>query len=107
MGAPLPPDLQTMFGGAGDTFIVRVKGETMVDEFICDGDMVVCRRTDFARDGQMVVALIDESEATLKLYYREGENVRLRPGNKTMESRTLPKERVVIQGVVIGLLREY
>ncbi len=90
--------------GAEDKFALRVNGESMIDEHIADGDYVIIRRQDTARDGQ-IVAVRDEGEATLKRLYREKNRVRLEPANKTM--KPIFREQVDILGVLVGVVRKY
>jgi len=90
--------------GAEDKFALRVNGESMIDEHIADGDYVIIRRQDTARDGQ-IVAVRDEGEATLKRLYREKNRVRLEPANKTM--KPIFRDRVDILGVLVGVVRKY
>jgi repressor LexA len=96
-----------MLSRGGADFLLRVKGESMVDAGILDGDVVVVRRQDTARDGEIVVALAgdDESadEATVKRFYREGERVRLQPENSSMEP--IYARHVQILGKVVGVFR--
>lgn len=107
------PDDETIavpedFLGRGETFVLRVSGESMIDEHIEDGDYVIVERRDIARDGERVIALIDGDSATLKTLYRElGGVVRLEPANERLAPLRYPAERVRIQGVVIGVLRKY
>ena len=96
-----------MAGRPGESFVLRVRGDSMIEDQICDGDMVVVERRAEARNGQTVVALIDGSDATLKRFYREGGQVRLVPANHTMEAIEVPAEQVTIRGIVRGLLRSY
>ncbi|HEX8915418.1 MAG TPA: transcriptional repressor LexA [Humisphaera sp.] len=101
-------DLETLFKSKHGVYVLRVRGESMIDDHLCDGDYVVIERRENARTGEQVVALIDGAEATLKRYYKEsGGRVRLQPANKTMEPRILEADRVKVQGVVIGVLRSY
>ena len=101
-------DLETMFHAKAGVYVLRVRGESMIDDHLCDGDYVVIERRESARNGEQVVALLDTGEATLKRYFREGPNkVRLQPANATMEPRIVEADRVKIQGVVIGVLRSY
>jgi repressor LexA len=94
--------------GRGDTYVLQVKGESMIDENVRDGDFVICEERHTAHDGEMVVALIDGENATLKKFFREPDGrVRLQPANPTMKPIYVPAERLRIQGVVIGLLRRY
>jgi len=90
-----------------NSFVLRVQGESMIDEQIRDGDFVVVERRDVARPGETVVALIDQSEATLKRFYPEGTHVRLQPANDSIEPILVASERLRIQGVVVGVLRKY
>lgn len=87
------------------TFVLRVRGDSMIDEHIQDGDYVVVRRTQTARNGQTVVALLDNGEATLKLFFREKNRIRLQAANPRYEPLFL--DRCKIQGVVIGVIRAY
>jgi repressor LexA len=84
-----------------------VKGESMQDEHIMDGDYVLIERADTARDGEIVVALVDGTDATLKRIYREGETTRLQPSNASMQPILVPASSVQVQGRVIGVLRKY
>jgi repressor LexA len=95
------------FTGAKDVFVLEVSGESMQDEHIVDGDYVLVERTNTARDGEIVVALVNESDTTLKRIYREGATVRLQPSNARMEPIRIPAENVQVQGRVIGVLRKY
>jgi repressor LexA len=96
-----------MVAGRGRTFVLRVQGDSMVDEQIRDGDFVIVEERQTARDGETVVALIDGTEATLKRFYHEGENVRLQPANPRMGPIYAPAGRVLIQGVVAGVIRKH
>lgn len=100
-------DLEGLFASKQGVYVLRVRGESMIDDHLCDGDYVVIERRESARNGEQVVALLDTGEATLKRYYREGPNIRLQPANHTMQPRVVPADRVRIQGVVIGVLRSY
>jgi repressor LexA len=92
-----------------DTFVLRVRGDSMVDEQIRDGDLVVVERREGgeARNGETVVALVGGSEVTLKRYYRQGRMVKLVPANEKMRPLELPAGEVTVRGVVRGLLRQY
>ena len=92
--------------GKGDHFVLRVRGESMVEDGILDGDYVVVARRDRAETGQTVVALV-RGEATLKRYYPEGSRVRLQPANATMKPLLVEGRDLTIQGVVTGLIRDY
>jgi repressor LexA len=90
-----------------DTFALRVRGDSMIDEQIRDGDHVVVERAHEARRGEMVVALVHGSEATLKRFYRRGARVILEPANPAYRPLELPASEVEIRGVVRGLVRTY
>lgn len=100
-------DLEAMFAAKQGVYVLRVRGESMIEDHLCDGDFVVIERRESARNGEQVVALLDTGEATLKRYYREGTKIRLQPANATMEPRIVDADRVRVQGVVIGVLRSY
>jgi repressor LexA len=101
-------DLEQLFHSRHGVYVLRVRGESMIDDHLCDGDYVVIERRDSARNGEQVVALLDTGEATLKRFYKEpGNRIRLQPANATMEPRIVDAERVKVQGVVIGVLRSY
>ncbi len=93
--------------GRGECYVLEVRGDSMIDEQIRDGDYVVVERRSRVRDGEVVVALIDQEEATLKSFRRDGARVVLEPANPEMKPIDLPADRVRIQGVVVGLLRRY
>jgi repressor LexA len=99
----MPPDLLT----AGEHFALEVRGESMIDAGILDGDIVLIRRTETAETGDIVVALIDDEEATLKRFRRRGASIALEPANSSHEVRILPPNRVRIQGKLVGLFRRY
>jgi repressor LexA len=99
----VPPD---MAGRPGETFVLRVRGDSMIEDQIADGDLVVVESRQEARNGETVVALV-ENDATLKRFYRRGAEVRLVPANEKMEEIVVPAESVTIRGVVRGLLRHY
>lgn len=98
-------DLEHMFTSPAGVFALRVRGDSMIDDQIRDGDLVVAERRETARDGETVVALLDEGEATLKRFYRDGNRVRLQPANPAYSP--IYVDSVRIQGVVIGVLRMY
>jgi repressor LexA len=101
-------DLETLFQARNGVYVLRVRGESMIDDHLCDGDYVVIERREAARNGEQVVALLDSGEATLKRYYKEsGGKIRLQPANRAMEPRIVDADRCKIQGVVIGVLRSY
>jgi repressor LexA len=99
----VPPDML----GAGEHYALEVRGDSMVDAGILDGDMALIQRNDTADTGDIVVALIDEEEATLKRFRRRGASIALEPANTAYEVRILPPNRVRIQGKLIGLYRKY
>lgn len=90
-----------------DLFVLRVRGDSMIEDQIADGDYVVVRKQSLARDGQIVVALVEGQDATLKRFYREGKTVRLEPANRSMEPIVKPAQDVQILGVVVGVIRRY
>jgi repressor LexA len=92
---------------AGDHYALSVEGDSMIDAGIFDGDTVVIRRCDSAENGTIVVALVDNEEATLKRLRRKGETVALEPANKAYETRIFGPDRVRVQGRLVGLLRRY
>lgn len=94
-------------GGGRPAYVLRVRGDSMIDEQIRDGDLVVVEGRPQARDGETVVALVDGQEATLKRLYREGASVRLQPANASMGPLILAADRVQVQGVVVGVIRKY
>jgi repressor LexA len=93
--------------GAGDHYALEVSGDSMMEAGILDGDFALIQRTDVAREGQIVVALIDEAEATLKYFRRDGSRVRLDPANSAYEPQVYDPRQVRIQGKLAGLLRRY
>jgi len=96
-----------MVAGRGRTFVLKIQGESMIDEQIREGDYVIIEERQVARDGETVVALVDGTDATLKRLYREGPTVRLQPSHPTMPPIVLAADRVTVQGVVVGLIRKY
>ena len=93
--------------GSGEHYALEVAGDSMVEAGILDGDFALIQRTETARDGQIVVALVDESDATLKYFRREGSRIRLDPANGAYEPQVYEANRVRIQGKLAGLLRRY
>lgn len=94
--------------GRGEKFALRVKGDSMIDAHIEDGDVVVVDRKEVARDGETVIALVDDAEATLKIFRsQEDGRVRLEPRNDAFQAMVFEPGRVRIQGVVVGVLRRY
>jgi repressor LexA len=96
-----------LVAGRGRAFVLRVEGDSMIDEQIRDGDFVIVEERKTADDGQTVVALIDGTDATLKRIFRSGTDIRLQPANPTMSPIVVDADRVKIQGVVVGILRKY
>jgi len=91
-----------------ETFVLKVEGDSMIDEQIRNGDLVIVERRQTANNGETVVALIEGKDATVKRFFREGRNrIRLQPANEKMKPIIVPAKSCVIQGVVIGLLRRY
>ena len=92
--------------GTPDAYILRVRGNSMIDEHICNGDLVVIHPQDTARNGQNVVALLADNSATLKTFYHEGSHIRLQPANPTMQPIIVPAdEEFMIRGVVRAVIR--
>ncbi len=95
------------FTRSKDVYVLQVTGESMQDEHIVNGDYVLVEKTNTARDGEIVVALVNGSDATLKRIYTEGDRIRLQPSNATMQAIVVAAATVQIQGRVIGVLRKY
>src|SRR5215471_304315 len=95
------------FTGSGNTLALEVRGNSMIDDHICDGDMILLERVSQARDGDIVVALVSGSETTLKRFYREGDTVRLAPANAALKPIVVPARDVQIQGRLLAVLRKY
>jgi repressor LexA len=96
------------FAGSGNTFALQVSGESMIEDHICPGDYVLVEKTAQAKDGEIVVALVDGSETTLKRFYAEaGGRIRLQPANASMAPIRLDASQVQIQGRVLAVLRKY
>jgi repressor LexA len=93
--------------GSGEHYALEVSGDSMVEAGILDGDYALIKRQDVARDGEIVVALIEESEATLKYFRREGAMVRLDPANRAYDPQRYAPAQVRVQGKLAGLLRRY
>ena len=91
----------------GKHFILKVNGNSMIDEHIVDGDFIILRERDNAQNGETVVALIDGTEATVKKYYNKSGKVELHPANNEVETLILDPDRIQIQGVVVGVMRKY
>ncbi|MFC3616619.1 transcriptional repressor LexA [Lutimaribacter marinistellae] len=97
----------TMVSSQGEHYALEVKGDSMIEVGINDGDIVVIRETDVADNGDIVVALVEDQEATLKKYYRRGGSIALEAANPAYETRVYPEDKVRIQGRLVGLIRTY
>ncbi len=95
------------FSRSREVYVLEVRGESMQDEHIVNGDFVMVEKTSTAHNGEIVVALINGCDATLKRFYKEGDKVRLQPANATMAPIIVPAAQVAVQGRVIGVLRKY
>jgi len=113
-GAPIEPytDPNATMGipsafvsGKKRTYVLQVRGQSMIEDHISDGDFVVLEQTEYANDGDIVVALLDNGMATLKRFYKEATSIRLQPANSTMQPIFVKNVR--IQGRVVGLVRKY
>jgi repressor LexA len=93
--------------GSGEHYALEVAGDSMVEAGILDGDYALIRRTEIARDGEIVVALIDDAEATLKYFRKEGAMIRLDPANRSYDAQRYRPDQVRVQGKLAGLLRRY
>jgi repressor LexA len=112
-GSPVEsvPDQESLdfgdFAGNESTYALQVRGDSMIEDHICSGDYVLVEKSDRVRDGEIVVALVDGLETTLKRFYDEGDNVRLQPANSNMAPIRVPKKSVQVQGKVLAVLRKY
>jgi repressor LexA len=96
------------FAGDGNTFALEVRGNSMIDDHICDGDMILLERVTQARDGDIVVALVSGTDTTLKRFYRESaDTIRLQPANAALKPIMVPAREVQIQGRLLAVLRKY
>jgi repressor LexA len=94
--------------GRGEHYVLRVNGDSMIDEQIRDGDYLVVRHRETAENGDMVVALVDQESATVKKFYREGDGrIRLQPANAALSPMYFGAEQVQVQGIVMGVMRRY
>jgi repressor LexA len=98
-------DLVELFPTQRDLYALRVKGDSMIDDAICDGDVVIVARDKNVENGDVVVAILPGEETTLKRYYREGDSVRLQPANSTLKA--LIVKEVEVRGVVVGVVRRF
>ncbi|WP_422028015.1 transcriptional repressor LexA [Roseovarius sp.] len=96
-----------MLSGKGHHYALEVKGDSMIGVGINDGDVVVIRETGTADNGDIVVALVEDQEATLKKFYRNGNAIALEAANPAYETRVLPEDKVRVQGKLVGLIRTY
>ena len=113
-GAPVESTVQREslsfadFVNNANTFALEVRGDSMIDDHICNGDLILLEKVAQARDGEIVVALVDGSETTLKRFYREpGDQVRLQPANAALKPIIVPARDVQIQGRLLAVLRKY
>lgn len=90
-----------------DTYVLKVSGQSMIEEFICDGDYVIVENRNHANPGEVIIAMINFEEATLKKYYPEKNRIRLQPANHEMEPIFVEPDQFSIHGVVVGVLRSY
>ena len=100
-------DVASMFSRPGASFVLQVRGDSMIDEQIRDGDFVIVQPNAEPKNGQTVVALLPDGEVTLKQFYREGRRIRLQPANQAYEPMYVPAGKLTVQGVVVGVLRKY
>jgi repressor LexA len=98
---------EALVTGKRDTYVLRVKGDSMIDEQIRDGDWVVVEDRRSADNGEMVIALVGGQDATLKKFYKENGRIRLQPANPTLQPILVDADSVQIQGVVVGVMRKY
>lgn len=100
---------EDMINGSGrEHYVLRVRGDSMIDEQIRDGDYVVVQSREAARNGEMVIALVDGEDATMKKYYREsGGTIRLQPANPELAPLFFDEERIQVQGIVVGVIRKF
>lgn len=99
---PIPPNLMN---DSGQLFMLTIRGESMINAGILDGDQVIIRKQDIARNGDIVIAMTDEDEATCKRFYKETTHIRLQPENDYMEPIILPNVKIL--GLVVGLYRQF
>jgi repressor LexA len=99
----VPPEML----GAGEHYALEVRGDSMIEAGIFDGDTVLIRKQEHASTGEIIVALVDDEEATLKRLRRKGDTVALEAANPAYETRIFPPDRVKVQGRLVGLLRKY
>lgn len=90
-----------------ESYALRVRGDSMIEDGILEGDTIIVERRETARDGEVVVALVGGTEVTVKRYFREGRSIRLQPANAAMEPILVDESEIRIQGVVVGLMRKF
>ena len=98
----VPPNMM-----GADHFALEIEGESMIEAGILDGDIVIVKKANTARNNQIVVALVDQEEATLKRIYKSGQTIELIPENKDFETKSFGPDRVEVQGILVGLVRKY
>jgi repressor LexA len=98
---------EALVSGKRDTYVLRVRGDSMIDEQIRDGDWVIVEDRKSADNGEMVIALVEGQDVTLKKFFRETNRIRLQPANPTMQPILVDLDNVQIQGVVVGVMRKY
>ncbi|MBU3916261.1 transcriptional repressor LexA, partial [bacterium] len=98
---------ESMLRKPGETYALQVQGDSMIEDCICDGDLVVVEHRNYADNGDMVIAMINHSEATLKRFFHEGDKIRLQPSNHLMEPIYVDPQKLSIHGIVIGVMRSY
>ncbi len=101
----VPEDM--ISGSLNEHYVLRVRGSSMIEEQIRDGDYVIVQSRDTAQNGEMVIALVDGENATMKKFYREDNEIRLQPANSALTPMYFDPSRIMIQGVVIGVIRRY
>lgn len=101
----VPEDM--ISGSLSEHYVLRVRGSSMIDEQIRDGDYVIVQSRDTAQNGEMVIALVDDENATMKKFYKEDNRIRLQPANPELDPMYFDPSRITIQGVVIGVIRRY
>ena len=98
---------QSMLAGSGEHYALEVRGDSMIEAGINDGDVVIIRETSVADNGDIVVALVEDQEATLKRFFRRGNSVALEAANPAYETRVFTDDKVKVQGKLVGLIRTY
>ncbi len=98
---------ESMIKKPDKSYVLKVQGTSMIEECICDGDYVIVEHRNYADNGDMVIAMINHKEATVKKFYNEGKRIRLQPANHTMEPIYVDPQEVSIHGIVVGVMRQY